>query len=101
MADKQNAAKAEKTKSAAAKTDKKAKKPNVFVRAFRSVKNAFSRLAKYFRDVKSEMKKVVWPGKKQIINNTIVVLVVVAIAGVVTLALDTSFISLLKLAIGA
>ena len=77
------------------------KKPNIFVRAFRSLKNTFSRLAKYFRDVKSEMKKVVWPGKKQIINNTIVVLVVVAIASVVTLALDTGFITLLKLAIGA
>ena len=61
MADKQNAAKAEKTKSA----DKKAKKPNIFVRAFRSLKNTFSRLAKYFRDVKSEMKKVVWPGKNR------------------------------------
>ena len=51
--------------------------------------------------MKSEMKKVVWPGKKQIINNTIVVLVVMAIASVIVLALDTSFITLLKLAIGA
>ena len=68
---------------------------------FASVKERVFEFGRFFRDIKSEMKKVVWPGKKQIINNTIVVLVVVAIAGVVTLALDTGFITLLKLAIGA
>ena len=97
MADKQNAAKAEKTKSA----DKKAKKPNIFVRAFRSLKNTFSRLAKYFRDVKSEMKKVVWPGKKQIINNTIVVLVVVIAASLFILLLDMLFGGILRLVLDA
>ena len=98
MADKQNAAKAEKSKAPSGKSQKKA---NVFVRFFQSAKNTTARLGRYFRDVKSEMKKVVWPGKKQIINNTIVVLVVMAIASVIVLALDTRFITLLKLAIGA
>lgn len=98
MADKQHATKAEKSKAPSAKSQKN---PNVFVRFFQSLKNTASRLGKYFRDVKSEMKKVVWPGKQQIINNTIVVLVVMAIASVIVLALDTSFITLLKLAIGA
>lgn len=93
MADKQTAPKAE--------TAKKDKKPNVFVRAWNSVKKSAHKLAKYFRDVKSEMKKVVWPSKKQVINSTVVVLVVVVISMVLVLALDTAFISLLKLAIGA
>lgn len=98
MADKQNAAKAEKSKAA---SDKNRKKQNFFVRTAQGIKNTAQRLGKYFRDVKSEMKKVVWPSKKQVINNTIIVLVVLAIASVVVLALDTSFITLLKLAIGA
>ncbi len=98
MADKQNAAKAEKSKATSGKSQKK---PNFFVRVAQGIKNTFSRLGKYFRDVKSEMKKVVWPSKKQIINNTVIVLVVMSIASVIVLALDTSFITLLKLAIGA
>ncbi len=63
------------------------KKPGFFTR----VKNWFKGIGKFFRDTVSEMKKVVWPGKKQIINNTIVVIVVVIIASLVVLALDLLF----------
>ena len=63
------------------------KKPGFFTR----VKNWFKGIGKFFRDTVSEMKKVVWPGKKQIINNTIVVIVVVIIASLVVLALDLIF----------
>lgn len=42
----------------------------------------FSRLARWFREMKSELKKVVWPSKKQMINNTIIVLVTVLIIGI-------------------
>lgn len=59
-------------------------------------KNIFSRIAKYFRDLGSEMKKVVWPSKKQTINNTIVVLVVCAVAGIVLVLLDLAFGGILK-----
>ncbi|NCC68156.1 MAG: preprotein translocase subunit SecE [Clostridia bacterium] len=34
------------------------------------------RLTQWFRDLKSELKKVVWPTKEQTINNTVVALVV-------------------------
>ena len=37
------------------------------------------------------MKKVVWPNKKQIINNTLVVLVVVLLSAVVIFILDAVF----------
>ena len=63
------------------------KKPGFFSK----VKTWFSNRAKYFRDTKSEMKKVVWPTKKQVINNTIVVLVVVAVCALVILLLDALF----------
>ena len=43
---------------------------------FGSIKNFFKGLGKRFKDIKSEMKKIVWPTKSQVINNTIVVIVV-------------------------
>ena len=40
------------------------------------------RTKRSLRDMRGEIKKVVWPTKKQILNHTGIVLVVVAIAGV-------------------
>ena len=48
-------------------------------------------VVKYFKDARSEFKKVVWPSRKQVINNTIVVIVVSIIAAVVIFGLDTAF----------
>lgn len=76
--------------------DTQSKKPGFLAK----VKGFFGRIAKYFRDTRSEMKKVVWPSKKQTINNTIVVLVVVAIAAVVILLLDTIFGGVFRLMVG-
>lgn len=42
----------------------------------------FKRVAKYFREMKSELKKVVWPTKKQLINNTVVVVLCSIVVGV-------------------
>ena len=78
--------------------DKTEKKSKGF---FAGVKRFFGRIGKFFRDTVSEMKKVVWPSKKQIINNTVVVLVTVAIAAVVMIALDAIFGGILGLIIGA
>ena len=57
------------------------KKPNFFVRTGK-------RLAKWFREMKSELKKVVWPSGKQLLNNTIIVLVAVLIVGVIVCLFD-------------
>ena len=46
------------------------------------------RVASWFRGMKSELKKVVWPTKKQIINNSAVVLALVVASGVVIGAFD-------------
>ena len=40
----------------------------------------FKRVGKWFREMKSELKKVVWPTRKQLINNTIVSVVVMLIS---------------------
>ena len=57
------------------------KKPNFFVRTGR-------RISKWFREMKSELKKVVWPSRKQLLNNTLIVLGAVIVVGVILFAFD-------------
>ena len=57
------------------------KKPNFFVRTGRAI-------SKWFREMKSELKKVVWPSGKQLVNNTLVVLAAVLVVGVVVCLFD-------------
>ena len=57
------------------------KQPNVFVRAG-------NRVARWFREMRSELKKVVWPSKSQMINNTIIVIISVLVVGVLVWVFD-------------
>lgn len=77
--------------------DKAAKKQGIGAK----IKGWFGRAAKFFRDVRSELKKVVWPSKKDVRNNTLVVLAVVAITVVALVVLDTVFGGVMRLIIGA
>ena len=52
-----------------------AKKANWFVRAWRGI-------CRYFRELRSELKKVVWSTPKQVLKNTLIVLISVLIVGV-------------------
>ena len=54
-------------------------------------KKSGNRISKFFKDVKSEMKKVVWPTKNQVVKNTLIVLAVVVIIGAVIFGLDSAF----------
>lgn len=63
---------------------KQAEKPGFFTRVGKSI-------SKWFRDFRSECKKIVWPTKKQVINNTIVVIVVAIIVSLFVYVLDVSF----------
>ena len=49
---------------------------------------AIDAVKKWFREMKSELKKVVWPNKKQIINNTLVVLAMSLICAVIVWGFD-------------
>ena len=57
------------------------KKGNFWVRKFGAI-------GKFFRDTKSELKKVVYPTPKQMVNNTLVVLLCVLVVGVCVWVLD-------------
>lgn len=46
------------------------------------------RFTHFFKDLKSEVKKVVWPSKKQVKNNTAVVIAFMAIAAVFVCGID-------------
>jgi len=47
-----------------------------------------NRFTRWFREMRSELKKVVWPTPKQILNNTIVALSVMAVSAVAIWLLD-------------
>ena len=51
------------------------KKKNWFVRAWGGI-------CKYFRELRSELKKVVWPTPKQVVKNTLIVLLCVLVVGI-------------------
>ena len=42
----------------------------------------FARIGKWFKEMKSELKKVQWPTSKQTINNTVIVIVCCIIVGI-------------------
>ena len=67
----------EKNEQAVPAKEDKAKKP-----AKKSKPGLFARIAKWFRELKSELKKVTWPTAKQTINNTVIVILCVIIVGV-------------------
>ena len=45
----------------------------------------------FFKDFKAELKKVIWPTPKQIVNNTIAVLTIVIITAAIVFVLDLCF----------
>lgn len=47
-----------------------------------------NRIAKWFREMRSELKKVVWPTPKQVVNNTFVSLTVMTVAAIAIWLLD-------------
>ena len=51
-----------------------AKKANWFSRTF-------GKVAKYFRELRSELKKVVWPAYQQVLKNALVVVACVVVVG--------------------
>ena len=70
-----------------AKNGKSAKKQNGFV--------------KYFKDLKSEFKKVVWPSWSKVVNNTGVVLAFMVVSALFIWGVDSGLSALLKLALNA
>ena len=45
-------------------------------------KRTLGRIARYFRELRSELKKVVWPTPQQVVKNTLIVIAAVIVVGV-------------------
>ncbi len=61
----------------------------------------FSRVKRFFKDIRGEFKKIAWPGKKQVINNTTVVIVVVIISSIGISLVDYFFGLIVRLFFGS
>ena len=72
----EQAGQADVEKSVPAKADKKAKDEK------KSKPGFFKRVAKWFKEMKSELKKVQWPGWKQVAKNTGIVIACVIVVGI-------------------
>ena len=59
------------------------------------------RIIRFFRDYKSEYKKIVWPGLKDVIKNTVIVLIMCLIIGALIWIVDFGLGQLLNLILGA
>lgn len=57
------------------------------------------KFTRFFKDLRSEIKKVVWPSKKQVKNNTLVVLAFMAVAAVFVWGIDAILSFLMNLLI--
>ncbi|MCL2081716.1 MAG: preprotein translocase subunit SecE [Oscillospiraceae bacterium] len=76
----------EATGRAEKKPEKKSEKPSLPIRVRR-----------WFREMQVELKKVVWPTRKQLVNNTIIVVVAVVIVSAAIGVLDYLFLRILNL----
>ena len=63
----------------------------------KSEKKEQGKLKKWFKDLRIEFKKVVWPSKKTVFNNTSVVVSVIAASAILVGMLDTGFLKIMEL----
>jgi len=61
------------------------------------IKKMPSRIAKFFRDVIHELKRVSWPTRRALINYTIVVVVTIIIFSIILGVFDFGFLQLIEL----
>ena len=71
------------------KAPAKNKKPTIFARFF-----------KYLKEVKSELVKVTWPAPKQVVRDTLTVIVIVVISAVFIGVIDLVFKNIVSFSVG-
>ena len=86
--DGQNAAASSKAEAKKAETKKDAAPAKKSKKSKNEKPGFFARVKAYLRSVKSEMKRVVWPTKKELVNYSVVVCVSLVVVGVAIALLD-------------
>lgn len=93
----------EETEEAETSTDvKKSEKTDAKAKSKAKAKDTSAKkkpnpVVKYLRDLRSEFKKVVWPAKETVFNNTGIVLVTMIITGAGIFGIDLVFAQLFKI----
>ena len=57
----------------------------------------FESVGKFFRDVRFELGKVIWPGRDEVVASTVVVIVAVLFFALFIGLIDLAFVNLVKL----
>lgn len=52
--------------------------------------NFKKRVSKFFREIRSELKKVIWPSRTQVVNNTVTVLATCLLVGIIIWLADSA-----------
>ena len=65
-----------------AEKEKTAKKPK------KDRKNIFKVIARFFKDLKGEVKKITWPAGKEVVKGTLITLACIAVIGVAVFLVD-------------
>lgn len=59
--------------------------------------NARKNTLKFFREIKSELKKVIWPSRQQLINNTVTVLLSCLVVGAIIWVIDAGLLAVTEI----
>ncbi|MDF2523291.1 MAG: preprotein translocase, SecE subunit [Clostridiales bacterium] len=54
-------------------------------------KNTQKGISKFFREIRSELNRVIWPTRDQLVNNTLTVLLACLVIGVIIWVADVAF----------
>jgi preprotein translocase subunit SecE len=87
----------EKSKTPAQKQRAVAQRKKVAEKKKAEKKGIWERIVQFLKDVRIEMKKVIWPSRSEVLNYTIVVLVTVTVVATFILVLDLVLSKLLQL----
>ncbi len=79
---------ANKESSEAAKKIAKAEKEKTSKKPKKNKKNIFKAIARFFKDLKGEVKKITWPAGKEVVKGTLITLACIAVIGVAVFLVD-------------
>ncbi|MBQ5592564.1 MAG: preprotein translocase subunit SecE [Clostridia bacterium] len=79
---------ANKESSEAAKKIAKAEKDKTANKPKKNKKNIFKVIARFFKDLKGEVKKITWPGAKDVLKGTAITIACIAVIGIAVFLVD-------------
>ena len=79
---------ANKESSEAAKKIANAEKEKTSKKPKKNKKNIFKAIARFFKDLKGEVKKITWPAGKEVLKGTLITLACIAVIGVAVFLVD-------------